>query len=213
MSKVFVDQIPPEGGRKYSISAIPDGKSNITDVTEYIQVGTQWGAADANQAMRKEDYDPDEDGIIAIAQGGTGATTAAGARTSLGVIPATEKGAADGVATLDADTKLTPEQGTSGIVSVTTARALALTDKSNFLTANSESAITVTIPTNATVAFPVGSEIELCQYGVGTLTIIGATDVTVNGVSAGSVQSSERYACIAIKKIGTNEWIAAGGLA
>lgn len=59
MSKTFVDQIPPETGRKYSIAANPDGTSRITDVTAYEQEGTAWGAADANQAMRKEDYDPD----------------------------------------------------------------------------------------------------------------------------------------------------------
>lgn len=35
--------------------------------------------------MFKEDYDPDMDGVIAIPQGGTGATTAAGARTNLGL--------------------------------------------------------------------------------------------------------------------------------
>src|SRR5688572_445645 len=33
--------------------------------------------------MEKADYDPNEDGVIAIPQGGTGATTAAGARTAL----------------------------------------------------------------------------------------------------------------------------------
>lgn len=35
--------------------------------------------------MRHQDYDPDEDGVIGIAQGGTGAITAAAARTALGV--------------------------------------------------------------------------------------------------------------------------------
>ena len=62
--KTFVDQVPPETGRKYSIAANPDGTSSITDVTQYIQQGTAWGASDANQAMRKEDYDINDDGVV-----------------------------------------------------------------------------------------------------------------------------------------------------
>lgn len=58
MSKVFYDQIPPETGRKYSIMANPDNTSSIVDVTQYVQEGTAWSAADANEAMRKEDYAP-----------------------------------------------------------------------------------------------------------------------------------------------------------
>ncbi len=49
MSKVYTDQIPPETGRKYRISGNADGTSSITDVTEYLQEGTPWGAADANE--------------------------------------------------------------------------------------------------------------------------------------------------------------------
>lgn len=40
MAKVFQDQIPPAGGRKYQISANADGSSNITDITQYQQDGT-----------------------------------------------------------------------------------------------------------------------------------------------------------------------------
>jgi hypothetical protein len=40
MAKVFQDQIPPSGGRKYQISANSDGSSNITDITKYQQDGT-----------------------------------------------------------------------------------------------------------------------------------------------------------------------------
>ena len=64
MSKTFVDQVPPETGRAYRFTANPDGTTKIEDVTEYVQEGTAWGAADANQAMRKEDYDTDGDGIV-----------------------------------------------------------------------------------------------------------------------------------------------------
>lgn len=64
MSKTFVDQIPPVTGRKYNIISNGDGTSSITDVTVYEQEGTPWGASDANQSLRKEDYDTNDDGVV-----------------------------------------------------------------------------------------------------------------------------------------------------
>lgn len=55
MSKIFVDQIPPAGGRKYTIVAGTDGTVQINDVTVYEQEGTPWGAADATAAMKAVD--------------------------------------------------------------------------------------------------------------------------------------------------------------
>ena len=47
--KHFVDEIPPSGGRVYQI--VTDGStSKITDVTNYQQVGTGFGANDVNCA-------------------------------------------------------------------------------------------------------------------------------------------------------------------
>lgn len=64
MSKTFINQIPPEGGRKYSITANGDGTSVIKDVTQYIEEGTPWSAEDANQAMRLEDYGGSKTGVV-----------------------------------------------------------------------------------------------------------------------------------------------------
>lgn len=52
---------------------------------------------------------------------------------------------------------------------------------------NNASSNVVTIPTNASVAFPIGATIIVDQIGAGSTTITGDTGVTVNGVSAGSV--------------------------
>lgn len=49
MNKVFKDQIPPAGGRKYRITANSDGTSGIEDVTVYQQEGTPFGAKEAMQ--------------------------------------------------------------------------------------------------------------------------------------------------------------------
>lgn len=47
LNREFKDQIPPEGGRKYRITENPDGTSGISDVTEYQQEGTPFGAKEA----------------------------------------------------------------------------------------------------------------------------------------------------------------------
>jgi len=73
---------------------------------------------------------------------------------------------------------------------------------------NNASANTLTIPTNASVAFPIGTTITVVQYGAGVTTVTGATGVTVNGVSAGGVAASAQYAGFALYKRGTDEWIA-----
>lgn len=49
MSRTFVDAIVPDGGRKYSLTANADGTTSIEDVTEYLQAGDKWGAAEANE--------------------------------------------------------------------------------------------------------------------------------------------------------------------
>lgn len=45
--KQFVDEIPPETGRKYNITT-QDGESTIEDITIYEQEGTRFGSADVN---------------------------------------------------------------------------------------------------------------------------------------------------------------------
>lgn len=45
--KHYVDDIPPTSGREYRITT-SDGKSTITDVTAYEQVGSSFGAGDVN---------------------------------------------------------------------------------------------------------------------------------------------------------------------
>jgi hypothetical protein len=94
-----------------------------------------------------------------------------------------------------------------------TTYTLALTDRGQTVTMDSASANTVTIPTNATVAFDSGSVVTVIMKGAGTTTITGATGVTVNGASAGSVSISAQYQGVSLLKVGTNEWIASGALA
>lgn len=108
----------------------------------------------------------------------------------------------------------------SGGVNVTsqtgTTYTLALGDAGGYSQLNNASAITVTIPTNASVAFPVGTVIALEQTGAGAMTVAAAGGVTLNYYSpssAGSCVSAGKSAVIQLVKTGTNAWTASGGIA
>jgi hypothetical protein len=75
----------------------------------------------------------------------------------------------------------------------------------------SGSATTFTIPTNASVAFPVMDSIQLEQDGAGALTIAGAGGVTIHSISAGLALSA-RYATAVLIKTATDTWLLAGNL-
>lgn len=57
--KTYRNFVPPAEGKAYQISANPDGSSKISDVTQYLEVGDNWSAADANQIWEAlEDITP-----------------------------------------------------------------------------------------------------------------------------------------------------------
>ena len=91
-----------------------------------------------------------------------------------------------------------------------TSYTLALTNANKLQKCTSGTAMTITIPTNATVAFPINTEIAIVQYGTGKVTVAG-DGVTIN--SAGGLKStSAQYASMTLKKIATNEWLLVGSL-
>lgn len=94
-----------------------------------------------------------------------------------------------------------------------TTKTLALTDANSFQECSNGSAQTITIPTNASVAFPTGTWLTFEQHGAGVVTIEGDTGVSVNGSSGGSVAISAQWGAITIRKIGTDSWIAYGSVA
>ena len=89
-------------------------------------------------------------------------------------------------------------------------RTLALEDAGDFIITTSASATEITIPTNASVAFPTGTEIDFIQKGAGALTIAADTDVTLNGVDLGSTAITAQWGGATIKKIDENEWVIVG---
>jgi len=93
-----------------------------------------------------------------------------------------------------------------------TTYTLALSDRGQVVTMDNASANTVTIPTNASVAFDTGTVISVLQKGAGTTSIAGDTGVTLNGVSAGSGDMDAQYDVVSLVKVATDEWIASGSI-
>ena len=93
-----------------------------------------------------------------------------------------------------------------------TTYTLALTDSGKFVTQTNAAAIATTIPPNSTVAFPIGTQVNLMQLGAGAITITAGSGVTLR--SAGSlVITNGQYAVATCVKIASDEWVLIGNLA
>lgn len=90
-----------------------------------------------------------------------------------------------------------------------------LTDQYQVLiTRSNASASTLTIPTNASVAFPVGTAITVLNKGAGAVTISGAGGVTV--ASAGATSASpvlNQYKSAVLIQVAANSWYVVGAVA
>jgi hypothetical protein len=81
---------------------------------------------------------------------------------------------------------------------------------------NKATAVAFKIPTNASVAFPVGTVITVLNKGVGVCTISAVTPGTTTVLSAGSVAASPtllQYKTAVCIKTATDVWYVAGAIA
>jgi len=80
---------------------------------------------------------------------------------------------------------------------------------------NKATAVAFKIPTNASVAFPVGTAITILNKGVGTLTISATTSATTTVLSSGTVAASPtlgQYKTAVCIKTATDIWYVAGAI-
>jgi hypothetical protein len=90
-----------------------------------------------------------------------------------------------------------------------TSYTLAAADAGTCIEFTSASAVTATIPLNATTPFPIGTVIELCQIGAGLVTVAATGGVTIDTVNGGLV-SPGQYGEMYLRKRGTDEWVLTG---
>jgi hypothetical protein len=84
-------------------------------------------------------------------------------------------------------------------------------DANTYIRFTNASAVTFTIPLNASVAFPVNTVIEMEQAGAGTLTVAAAGGVTINS-RASHFSLAGQFGVAALKKVATDTWTLTGDI-
>ena len=92
-----------------------------------------------------------------------------------------------------------------------TSYTFVIGDRLKVVTLNNSSGITLTVPPNSSVAFAVGTSIDIIQLGSGQVTVAGGSGVTVN--STPTLKLRAQYSVGSCLKIATNQWIFMGDLA
>lgn len=85
---------------------------------------------------------------------------------------------------------------------------LVLLDAGKCIEMNSSSAHSLQVPNNSTVAFPIGTVVEIYAAGTGVITVAAMGGVTVRNIGA----LSSQYATASLRKRATDEWVLTGEL-
>jgi hypothetical protein len=92
-----------------------------------------------------------------------------------------------------------------------------LANNGQVVTMDNASANTFSIPTNASVAFPIGTQINVLQIGAGQTTIqavtSGTTTIQSTGATAAAPKLRARYSAATCLKAGTDLWYVFGDIA
>jgi hypothetical protein len=88
---------------------------------------------------------------------------------------------------------------------------LVLADNLKLVIVTKGTACNLTIPPNASVAFPIGAMIIICQGGAGQLSIVAGSGVTINSVDS-ALKLTGQYATASIIKTATNTWLLTGSI-
>ena len=92
----------------------------------------------------------------------------------------------------------------------TASYTLVLTDKNKIVEMGVGSANTLTVPLNSSVAFPVGSQINILQTGSGQTTITATGGVTINATPGLKMRAQWSYATLV--KRAENTWVLVGDI-
>jgi hypothetical protein len=86
----------------------------------------------------------------------------------------------------------------------------SINEKDSMIEMNSASATTVTIPTDAAVAFPVGTSLDVLRVGAGAVDIAAAGGVTVNATPGLKLRA--QWSSATLIKRAANTWVLVGDL-
>ena len=88
-----------------------------------------------------------------------------------------------------------------------------LADKDKMVELSNASAITASIPTNSSVAYPVGTQINIIQTGAGQVTIAAVTPGTTTINATPGFKLRAQWSSATLIKRDTDTWVAIGDLA
>lgn len=92
----------------------------------------------------------------------------------------------------------------------TASYTLVLADAGKIVEMNVASANDLTVPLNSSVAFPVGTQINLLQTGAGQTTLVATSGVTINATPGLKLRT--QYSSATLIKRATDTWVAIGDL-
>ena len=87
-----------------------------------------------------------------------------------------------------------------------------LSDDGKLVTCDNAASIALTIPPNSSVAFGIGTQINIMQLGAGIVTITAGAGVTLRSASS-KLKTNGQYAVATCCKIATDTWVVIGNLA
>jgi hypothetical protein len=97
-----------------------------------------------------------------------------------------------------------------------TSYTTVIDDNGQIVTMNNASANTLSIPTNASVAYPIGTQINVLQIGAGQTTIqavtSGTTSILSTGATAATPKIRARYGMATCIKAATDTWYVVGDI-
>jgi hypothetical protein len=209
----------------------------VTQVQIRRGTAAQWTSANPTLAAGEQGFETDTlklkigtgstawNSLAYVATGSVGTVTSVTAGTGLsgGTITSTGTIAIDStVATLTGTQTLTNKTLTDPKINLTfdaeTASYTAvLANNGQIVTMDNASANTFSIPTNASVAFPIGTQINVLQIGAGQTTIqavtSGTTTIQSTGASAAAPKLRARYSAATCVKAATDLWYVFGDIA
>jgi len=86
----------------------------------------------------------------------------------------------------------------------------ALTERDSMIEMNSASATTLTVPANVTIAYPIGTSIDVLRVGAGAVDVAAASGVTINATPGLKLRA--QWSSATLLKRATDTWVLIGDL-
>ena len=93
-----------------------------------------------------------------------------------------------------------------------TSYSFVLGDANTLVECSNASAIALTVPPNASVAYPVGTTLNWAQGGAGQVTLTPGAGVTLQKAASLTLKTTEQHSVATAVKVGTNTWRVFGDL-